>query len=219
MIERRDYLRVTSAPVPDDTFVSIIISSMPDIYRPTIQTVETTTKVSGTTITPETLMSIITQEAEHRVIEREKSRHAEAAMLALQSSSKKSKKGGKGKPKGSGTNVCENCKKVGSHTKEDCWAPGGGKEGQGPYQKGKKKEDAANTATVRDDVFAFTAPPTSEQNPLCSARPHALDAILDSGASRHFCPDRAKFTNYQAANRMINVADGRTFKAAGMGDV
>ena len=52
-----------------------------------------------------------------------------------------SKKGGKG---GSGGNLkkknveCHNCHKKG-HYKSECWAPGGGKEGQGLKQKGKGK--------------------------------------------------------------------------------
>ena len=35
---------------------------------------------------------------------------------------------------------CNNCGKQG-HKKADCWAKGGGKEGQGPKGKGKKKDD------------------------------------------------------------------------------
>jgi hypothetical protein len=45
-------------------------------------------------------------------------------------------------------------------------------------------------------------------------------AIIDSGASRHFSPDKWKFKNYQAiSDKPITTADGRTFKAIGMGDV
>ena len=49
----------------------------------------------------------------------------------------------RGKPKEKkGSTKCENCKKKG-HAKKDCWAKGGGKEGQGPKQKGSKpKEDS-----------------------------------------------------------------------------
>ena len=51
---------------------------------------------------------------------------------------------GKGQKGGSNSkrdkNVeCFNCHKKG-HKKPDCWAPGGGKEGQGPNQKGKEKD-------------------------------------------------------------------------------
>ena len=50
---------------------------------------------------------------------------------------------------------CYNCHKKG-HKKADCWAKGGGKEGQGPRMKLKKekeeqKEESANTAGGDED--------------------------------------------------------------------
>ena len=42
---------------------------------------------------------------------------------------------------------CFNCHKKG-HYKADCWAEGGGKEGQGPKMKGKAKGKAKETAAV-----------------------------------------------------------------------
>ena len=55
--------------------------------------------------------------------------------------------------------ICHNCHKKG-HYKSECWAPGGGKEGQGPKQKGKgkakteekkdeKKKEAATSAETK----------------------------------------------------------------------
>jgi len=129
MTQLREHLRVTNSPISDSTFVSIIISSMPEVYRPTIQTVETTMKVTGSQIPPDDLIAIFLQEAEHRVIETGHSKNAESAMAAASGGKKQSKKKGKGKGK---TNlICDNCHKPG-HSKEDCWGPGGDKEGQGP---------------------------------------------------------------------------------------
>jgi hypothetical protein len=42
---------------------------MPETYHPTIQTVETTMKVTGSQILPNDLIAIFLQEAEHRAIE------------------------------------------------------------------------------------------------------------------------------------------------------
>lgn len=56
---------------------------------------------------------------------------------------------------------CFNCQRPG-YWARDCWYPGGGKEGQGPHQKGKGKSkasppDAAVIVQTNDDKeeFAF----------------------------------------------------------------
>jgi hypothetical protein len=47
-----------------------------------------------------------------------------------------------------------------------------------------------------------------------------MGAIADSGASWHYCPDKDKFVNYHPiTDSGITMADGRRFKAIGMGDV
>jgi hypothetical protein len=60
-----------------------------------------------------------------------------------------------GKKGGGKSNIeCYNCHKKG-HMKANCWAKGGGKEGQGPKGKGKsqpKKEQAATAAADSDDA-------------------------------------------------------------------
>ena len=92
---------------------------------------------------------------------------------------------------------CMNCDKSG-HIMDDCWAPGGRKEGQGSNQekkgaKGKKKKESAVKATT-EDVFAFTCTSTfigvadSLQIPLLKC-----GVIVDSGADSYFCPDKSKF--------------------------
>jgi hypothetical protein len=68
MTEHRKYLRVTNTSVTDFTYVSIIILSMPDIYHPTIQTIETTMKVTRKIINLNNLIDIFIQEAKHHVI-------------------------------------------------------------------------------------------------------------------------------------------------------
>ena len=85
---------------------------MPEIYRPTIQTVETSMKVSGKQILPNDLIGIFIQEAEHRAIETGVAKSADSAMSASAGDKKQSKKKGKGKSKSNLT--CNNCKKIGT---------------------------------------------------------------------------------------------------------
>src|ERR1700722_5427231 len=65
---------------------------MPEIYCPTIQTVETTTRVTGGTIDPNDLISIFLHEAEHRVIAGAQETAADAAMLASWNQQKSKKR-------------------------------------------------------------------------------------------------------------------------------
>jgi len=52
---------------------------------------------------------------------------------------------------------CSNCKKHG-HVKADCWARGGGKEGQRPTRRGKgKTTDSAASAAATTDIEALAA--------------------------------------------------------------
>ena len=46
-----------------------------------------------------------------------------------------------------------------------------------------------------------------------------VDAMLDSGASRHFSPHRSEFHDFEAIDHEIKTVDGRTFKAVGKGNV
>ena len=43
--------------------------------------------------------------------------------------------------------------------------------------------------------------------------------IVDSGASRHYCPDKSKFKNFKPISNSIKLTDGHTLPALGIGDV
>ena len=122
----------------------------------------------------------------------------------------------KGDEKALNTNsdvVCHNCKKKG-HKKADCWAKGGGKEGQGPKQKkgkGKKSETATVVAVDNDDkeLFAFTCMSNFANVTEALQVPKSwLGTCIDSGASRVYSPDNSKFANYKSINHSITTADG-----------
>jgi hypothetical protein len=137
--------------------------------------------------------------------------------------------------------ICQN-KKCGrrGHTTEQCWAEGGGKEGQAPewwtkITKGKKASAnlAENNKAEKDEPedFAMLAATTTNDDTALTctsdfrSEAHAASGqsgiIIDSGASRHFSPDRSKFLNYKEFidHEPIRAADGRTFHALGKGDI
>jgi hypothetical protein len=220
MTQLREHLRVTNSPITDSTYVSIVISSMPESYRPTVQTIETTMKVTGKQIAPDDLVAIFLQKAEHRAIEGGNAKSDAAMVVGMSNGRKPAKRKAPGKSR----SKCEHCAKL-RHTKDGCWAPGGGKEGQGPNQKRfKPKDESANVTVAKadesTDIFAFVC--TSDfRAEAAKLNPENgnVEAILDSGANHHFSPHRSEFQNFEVIDCEIKTADGRTFKAIGKGDV
>ena len=128
------------------------------------------------------------------------------------------KKGGKGKQKKKkdGTKektdeleiICYNCNRPG-HKQFECWAEGGGKEGQGPRQKKSAKAQKAVMAIAdndKDELFAFTC--TSNYANVAEnlqVPKSKLGSCIDSGASEVYCPDWEKFANYKLIDQSITV--------------
>jgi hypothetical protein len=142
---REDLITMNADP-GDDLFVAILLGSLPKSYDPYIAALTATAALTTQTLTPEMYIKGISDEADRRALRnRNQKGDKEVAFVAGNGSQKKNRHG-----KGKKDIECFNCHKKG-HVKADCWAKGGGKEGQGP-KKGKKL--AANTATVdADDVW------------------------------------------------------------------
>ena len=93
----------------------------------------------------------------------------------------------------------QNCKKPG-HLDADCYAKGGGKEGQAPWMKKTEKRPDAIVVAADDEegaLFAFTC--TSDYTAMAQKLDipkSRLGICIDSGASKDYCPNRTKFTNY-----------------------
>lgn len=135
---------------PDDLeFYTILMGSLPASYDSFISVIDAShsTAVAAQYAanpnyiplppSPENFIQSVTDEYERRLLRSKSSGKKDAENVAFYSNdSEKSQKGSSGRRKDI---ECFNCKKKG-HFKSDCWAKGGGKEGQGEHQKGKGKD-------------------------------------------------------------------------------
>ena len=213
LIEIRDELLGMGTTVADERFAEIILGSIPASFRSVIAPVIHAAGVDGKTVKPEALMRILREEGQQKAIEARGSANADAALAAQKGKDKNEKGKAQGKK-------CHNCGKKG-HFKADCWADGGGKEGQGPNQKGKEKDKSANVAVGKNDNEHLAFMCTSDYaNVASKPTKYHIDGILDTGASDHFCPERDKLVNYKSKTPSpIQAADGRSFYAIGEGDL
>ncbi|KIM78408.1 hypothetical protein PILCRDRAFT_11124 [Piloderma croceum F 1598] len=168
MLQCHNNLIQMGSTLSDSRFNTIIMSSLPESYRPTLQMItaaERTSTVLGTSslkkMKVDDLIAFFIEDAQHHVINDECTKSAESALAAHGKKWKKGK-GGQGKKpeKPELDELCDNCNRPG-HTKPNCWSKGGGKEEQGPRQKkskkGEKKDESASVAEVKDEeLFAFT---------------------------------------------------------------
>ncbi|KDR78120.1 hypothetical protein GALMADRAFT_245146 [Galerina marginata CBS 339.88] len=164
----RENLAAMGQSPSDDDFYSIILGSLPPSYDPHISAISATSSVLGKTLSPDELMRAVTDEFDRRVVNGNSPKEENKAFYTNESG--KGRRGGGGSKKDA---ECFNCSKRG-HFAADCWAEGGGKEGQGPRGRGKakgsSKEAAAAIAKARDEEeeeaawFALTAFDSSSQD-------------------------------------------------------
>ena len=151
----REDLAALGDDLSDEDFGAMVIGSLPRSYDSYLSAITATLSVLGTKLNPDALMLSIIDEFDRRTVKsrQAKDKGKDAAFYAG-NGSRKTWKGGKGSKRDV---ECFNCHKKG-HVKADCWAKGGGKEGQGPRgKKGEKKDksngESANTAEDEDGVW------------------------------------------------------------------
>ena len=133
----REELTALSESIPDRDFTAIILGSLPKSYDTYLSTITATLSILGKEVDPDALILSIIDEYDHRSVKNRQTKDKgklDAAFFAGGSL-----KGGKGGKRGKSDVECFNCHKKG-HKKADCWAKGGGKEGQGPRSKGRKDD-------------------------------------------------------------------------------
>ena len=224
-----------NAPILEESFVSYLCTSLSlaPSFRALFTTLSATAHQTGRKLTSADVIWHLTEEATSIEIE-DNINKSNAAMLATTSKSK----GGK---TSRNDRLCDNCGRKG-HTSNQCFEKGGGKEGQAPEWWKKSRENKANanvaeSKKVEDEPenYAMASVILSDDTPddpralVCTSDFHSeahaaanhTGSIINSGASRHFSPERAKFLNYVefANSEPIRAADGRTFSALGKGDL
>jgi len=205
--------------ISEEDFALMLIASLPPSYDELIESFTMTADMNKTDITLDLVYKRVCDAYDKRLLRQETSGNGQDESFAASTQKSKSKK----------DIECYNCRKKG-HIKADCWAKGGGKEGQGPRRR--QGSTQANAAAVsekpedeswaiievindEDDTMAATTTTTTTRT---DDRSHT--ELYDSGTSRHMTPHRDKFITYQRIGpRPIVAADKGVFYAIGKGDM
>src|SRR5882757_3808003 len=187
--------------VNDEDFVMILITSLPESWD------NFTGSFLGSsgnkpTITSYELIAVLLDEDRRR-----KGRAGGAAGTSLLSKGKDKQGNAKDKE-------CYNCKKKG-HFALDCWAKGGGKEGQGP--KGRKGTGKGNRAHQAEEI-------NSNLNDACFMARNSRDSskydwLLDSCTTSHVCAIREAFTEFRPVKEILHGIGESGAEVIGRGTV
>jgi hypothetical protein len=199
--------------IDDDDFFNVVLASLPESYNTVMSAVITSAATARCTLSPADLSSIIKSEYDYRKIRHSgnTSNQPNKALANNYHSNCRTFKSGSAPNK----NInCKNCKKVG-HTKADCWAKGGDKEGQwlqtwqgkcGGKQRAKPSNYNTNAAQAADDAFTYTT--SFNQKELTSKNMATDDTIIevwDSATSDHISPYRDQFTSLEIFHKPRNI--------------
>jgi hypothetical protein len=124
-----------------------------------MSSLEAATGYASKVVTPQELIAAVTVESEHRLI-----RNPQATRNGGNAALTAGLNAHTGQHSMTRNITCYNCNKT-SHFKSDCWAKGGGKEGQRPTGQGRRRpahaaKPAANAAAVTPPLlvnFAFAS--------------------------------------------------------------
>ena len=161
--------------IPDHDFVLLLITSLPESWD------SFTTSYFGSKV--DSKAAIITSLELVELLVSEDSRHrAKATDNEVANNATHSRKFNKKGKKGSNGPACSNCGRSG-HTIQDCWAKGGGKEGQGPKQKKMDKSKTESTNQSSTSKLPDMAYMAKQSSPVFTFEKD--DWVIDSGTTSH----------------------------------
>jgi len=146
----REQLAAMGESISDQHYANILLASLPKCYKMRVTAITTNADDTGRGIEPQKVVRLITDDYDKTMMAKDAKKTEDQAFAA-------SSQQNKGKDKRD--IECYNCKKKG-HIKANCWAKGGGKEGQGPRQdknksKDKDKDSAAPAEDKIDDIESW----------------------------------------------------------------
>lgn len=234
MVKIRSELSEMGSPVDNRDFAAMLVASINShpTYRLMLTALMAVARQANLPLTPDNIIDHLRAEADNAEVTKGQTSRSSSALVA--SEGRQSKGRGKRSKRQDDDDddeaCCFNCGKRG-HWKRDCYAKGGGKEGQGPRQRGKQKKedsgksDTANIAYTSSEVvpgdvaFVCTSDFAAAADAI-NVPAERRGAIIDCGASRHFSPSRDKFVNFRTIKpHPVGAADGRSFYATGCGDM
>ena len=195
----REQLAGMGKLISDEDYTDILLTSLPASYDSSCSSISNSARLGSKSLTADVFESLILDEfTRHKLKKPQASSTKDEAFAAEAPKSKKQ---------------CSNCNKRG-HLKANCWAKGGGKEGQG-LRRGKDKDKSKDSAAAAEEKelnawAAIEEVDTDNKNKAETvaaaggslARPEQVRGtateLYDSGASRHMSPFHARFLNYKS---------------------
>lgn len=201
----QEELHIMGNKIPDEDFVMILVTSLPESWD------NYTSSYLGSsgnkpTLSSHELIAILLEEDRRR-----KGRNGDSA-TSLQA---KGQARGRAKPNTENSDKeCYNCHKKG-HLSKDCWAKGGGKEGQGPKgRRGPHRGNKTNQAQETDAINHISY--MSSQG----HQPSKYNWFLDSATTSHICNQRDAFIDYHPlTNSTIDGIGPTPATASGRGSI
>ena len=213
--------------ISDEEFTAIILTSLPKSYDPVISFLSLTSKTSKQKLNLDVVISSIYDEADRRKITTSSDNSStDIALTTAQSVANHS-------ASKTDTRRCYNCNGSG-HISKDCPKPRRPRQQSNnqnqnqhhsgrryPYRKhyGNYRNHNSHIVTTddpQDDLFVCIA---SETN-IMQQNTDNIPIIIDSGASRHFSPNRQYFLSLtDISHETVHTASGPNLKAVAKGDM